>query len=80
MKNDNKTEEELLEEQAKNAIKEANQKAKELRLKAKAIKDKKLADLGRETIKFLDKQIDMNQLKDFAIGKGLIKQVEEEKQ
>jgi len=65
------TEEELLLE-AKKIKDEANKKAKILIQKAKEVKQKKLAKLGELTIKFLNREIDKDELKTFAITSKLI--------
>lgn len=70
-----KSEEELIEE-----AKSFEAKAKESREKAKQLKEKKFAQLGKYTIDFINKKIDKEQLKDEAIRLGFIKQEEEKKE
>ncbi|MBL3518884.1 hypothetical protein H0A43_00155 [Arcobacter lanthieri] len=66
------TEKDLL-EQAKKIQETANKKARELKEKAKEIKLKKLATLGELTIKFLQNEINVEELKTFAINNNFLK-------
>ena len=66
------TEKNLL-EQAKKIQDEANKKAKELKDKAKELRQKNLANLGELTIKFLQNEISLEDLKTFAINHNFFK-------
>lgn len=66
------TEKDLL-EQAKKIQEIANKKAKELKEKAKEIKLKNLANLGELTIKFLQNEISVEELKSFATNNNFLK-------
>ncbi|KLE06512.1 hypothetical protein N5T96_01610 [Aliarcobacter butzleri] len=66
------TEEDLL-KQAKKIQDDANKKAKELKEKAKEIKQKNLATLGELTIKFLQNEISLEELKTFATNHNFLK-------
>ena len=66
------TEKDLL-EQAKKIQETANKKARVLKQKAKELKLKKLATLGELTIKFLQDEISVEELKTFAINNNFLK-------
>lgn len=69
------TEEELLKE-AEKVKQEMNKKIKNLKAQAKAKRDKDLAKLGELTIKFLNKEIEKDELKTFAFNHKFIKEEE----
>jgi len=69
------TEDELLKE-AEKIKAEANKKIKNLKAQAKAKRDKDLAKLGELTIEFLNKEIEKDELKTFAINHKFIKEEE----
>ncbi|MFX4276187.1 hypothetical protein ACN2EP_06660 [Aliarcobacter butzleri] len=73
------TEEDLLkqakkiQDDANKKAKELKEKAKELKEKAKEIKQKNLATLGELTIKFLQNEISLEELKTFATNHNFLK-------
>lgn len=69
------TEQDLL-EQARKIQEEATKKAKELKEKAKEIRLKNLANLGELTIKFLHKEISVEELKTFATNHNFLNKKE----
>jgi len=70
-----KTEKEIL-EKAKQIELEAKQKVKELKEKARLKRQKELAKLGELTVKFLNKEIEKDELKSFAIENKFIQEEE----
>ena len=69
------TEQDLL-EQAKKIQEDSSRKIKELKEKAKAKRQKDLADFGELAIKFLKKEISENELYSFAISQKFINEKE----
>ena len=69
------SEKELL-DQAKKVQEEANKRAKDLREKAKEIRQKNLANLGELTIKFLQEEISLDELKTFATNHNFLNKKE----
>ena len=70
------TEQELLDE-AKRVEQEYKQKVKTLKAQAQLKRQKELARLGELTIKFLNKDIEKDELKSFAITNKFIKEEEQ---
>jgi len=66
------------EDEAKKVMREANQKRKNLLKKANEVKVKKLSELGKKTIDFLDGKYELSSLRKFAEMNGFIKEDRED--